>query len=88
MSVCVRSTQYNCIGEIVGRGGNEGRAARKKMQRQYSPNLADHCRTDNCFFLDHDDRLSHFRNIVVGTLQPVSSTGDLSGQFYLSIVLF
>jgi len=28
--------------------------------------------------IDHDDRLSHFRNIVVGTLQPVSSAGDLS----------
>merc|ERR1719270_35157 len=30
--------------------------------------------------MDHDERLNHFRNIVVGTLQPVSvsSAGDLS----------
>lgn len=28
--------------------------------------------------MDHDERLSHFRNIVVGTLQPVTSAGDLS----------
>jgi len=28
--------------------------------------------------MDHDERLSHFRNIVVGNLQPVSSAGDLS----------
>jgi len=28
--------------------------------------------------MDHDERLNHFRNIVVGTLQPVTSAGDLS----------
>jgi len=28
--------------------------------------------------IDHDERLSHFRNIVVGQLQPVTSAGDLS----------
>jgi len=28
--------------------------------------------------MEHDERLSHFRNIVVGTLQPVTSAQDLS----------
>ena len=30
------------------------------------------------FVSDHDERLSHFRNIVVGQLQPVTSARDLS----------
>ena len=30
--------------------------------------------------VEHDDWLSHFRNIVVGTLQPVTSAQDLSGK--------
>ena len=36
---------------------------------------------DIFFISEHDERLTHFRNIVVGTLQPVSSSpADLSGK--------
>jgi len=35
--------------------------------------------------LEHDERLNHFRNIVVGSLQPVSSGQDLSGPYYKDV---
>ena len=99
LSVCVRSTQNNCIGEIEGSGGREGGGEGegerergdkwdKSMLNSRGAWLGGSLRNWYLLFVDHDDRLSHFRNIVVGTLQPVSSAGDLSGQFYLSFVLF